>query len=178
MFRFINNRGTALLAVMAFVVLTAIIAEAFLIYFYNQSRLTMQKTIYEKAFYYALGAIASGKVLVKRTDQLGTGELAVNGSRTIKSWGGTPNFDLRYLARFSNEYPEAPITYFKIEIQRPANDKLISYAYCEIKFGSEIVSAVRRIEVTIDVASPDLTEKSWQEISPALTPVEEASIYN
>lgn len=165
-------RGVALLAVIAFVVLTVIIAEAFLIYFYNQYRITMQKIIYEKAFYYALGAIELGKVLIK------TGGLAVNGTRTIKNWGGSPEFDLRYI-NSQDEYPEAPINYFKIELRRTqdalGNDILTSYAYSEISSGTEVISTVRKVNVTLDAA---LAEISWQEISPALSPAEEANIYN
>jgi hypothetical protein len=161
-----KNKGSALLAVIAFVILTAIIAEAFLVYFYNQYRLTLQKIIYEKTFYFALSGIEWAKVLIKTQDS----RLDASGDTVqINSWAGnSPEINLLY-AHQADEYPDLPYEFLLI-IKRLGN-RIISYCESEISSGGkEKVFAARRIEVTLQNPNPplpDVTETSWQEITPA-----------
>ncbi|MCM8798915.1 MAG: hypothetical protein NC821_05585, partial [Candidatus Omnitrophica bacterium] len=118
----INKKGSALLAVIGFIILTAIIAEAFLIYFYNQYRVTLQKLLYEKAFYIALSGIEWAKVLLKSQDP----RLANIGDTVIiNHWGGAPEFNLLY-AHQLNEYPDLPYV-FSLVIKRIALDRIAAY---------------------------------------------------
>ncbi|MCM8778699.1 MAG: hypothetical protein NC898_05520 [Candidatus Omnitrophica bacterium] len=171
-----RKRGAVFLAVIGFIILTAIIAEAFLIYFYNQYRLTLQKLLYEKAFYIALSGIEWAKVLIKTNDS----RLAnVGDTVVINNWGAAiPEINLLY-AHQPNEYPDLPYR-FNLVIKRSALNKLVSYSELEISMteGIKIFSA-RRIEVTLATEHnpnppPDffvLTEEiDWQEITPAALP--------
>jgi|GEM_PF-3424537 len=172
----INKKGTALLAVIGFIILTAIIAEAFLLYFYNQYRITLQKILFEKAFYIALSGIEWAKVLIKTQDSRldNIGDTVI-----INNWGEVfPEFDLRY-AHQANEYPDLPYS-FRLIIKRIALDRLAAYSETEIEvFGGFKIFANRRIDVVlrteVDPGPPPVTivlpeEEHWEEIIPASLP--------
>lgn len=168
-----RHRGTALLAVIGFIILTAVIAEAFLLYFYNQYRITMQKILYEKTFYSALSGIEWAKVLVKTDDVRlrNPGDTVI-----INNWGtAAPDINLRYTHQ-ADEYPDLPYT-FTLVIKRQSLDNLISYCESEISMvGGQKIFSARRIEVTLETEinpspPPDFfvltDEVRWQERTPA-----------